>query len=107
MKSNTRPSQKGFVWEWVGVRPSFLADKDKRSSCTPTVKRELHVWCGPGGEIVDIEVVGFFYTQVKLPALSPIFAELRALNADELQSLKVPVASGEVLEEYNAYYARQ
>ena len=95
MKSNTRPSQKGFVWEWVGVRPSFLADKDKRSSCTPTVKRELHVWCG------------FFYTQVKLPALSPIFAELRALNADELQSLKVPVASGEVLEEYNAYYARQ
>ena len=45
--------------------------------------------------------------QVKLPALSPIFAELRALNADELQSLKVPVASGEVLEEYNAYYARQ
>ena len=92
MKSNTRPSQKGFVWEWVGVRPSFLADKDKRSSCTP---------------IVDIEGVGFFYTQVKLPALSPIFAELRALNADELQSLKVPVASGEVLEEYNAYYARQ
>ena len=85
MKSNTRPSQKGFVWEWVGVRPSFLADKDKRSSCTPTVKRELHVWCGSGGEIVDIEVVGFFYTQVKLPALSPIFAELRALNADELQ----------------------
>lgn len=107
MKSNTRPSQKGFVWEWVGVRPSFLADKDKRSSCTPTVKRELHVWCGSGGEIVDIEVVGFFYTQVKLPALSPIFAELRALNADELQSLKVPVVSGEVLEEYNAYYARQ
>jgi hypothetical protein len=107
MKSNTRPSQKGFVWEWVGVRPSFLADKDKRSSRTPTVKRELHVWCGSGGEIVDIEVVGFFYTQVKLPALSPIFAELRALNADELQSLKVPVASGEVLEEYNAYYARQ
>ena len=89
------------------TRPSFLADKDKRSSCTPTVKRELHVWCGSGGEIVDIEVVGFFYTQVKLPALSPIFAELRALNADELQSLKVPVASGEVLEEYNAYYARQ
>ena len=35
-------------------------------------KRELHVWCGSGGEIVDIEVVGFFYTQVKLPALSPI-----------------------------------
>lgn len=55
MKSNARPSQKGFVWEWVGVRPSFLADKDKRSSCTPTVKRELHVWCGSGGEIVKGE----------------------------------------------------
>ena len=40
-------------------------------------------------------------------AREAILAELRALNADELQSLKVPVASGEVLEEYNAYYARQ
>lgn len=41
MKSNTRPSQKGFVWEWVGVRPSFLADKDKRSSCTPTDRKSV------------------------------------------------------------------
>ena len=107
MKSNTRPSQKGLSGSGLAFVRVFSQTKIYGAPVRRRVKRELHVWCGSGGEIVDIEVVGFFYTQVKLPALSPIFAELRALNADELQSLKVPVASGEVLEEYNAYYAGQ
>ena len=107
MKSKKRPSQKAFVWEWVGVRPSFLTDKTLRESRTPTVKRELHVWCNSDNQIVDIEVIGFFYTQVKVPGLSPLLAELRSLTSEELGSLKVPLASDEVLEEYNTYYANK
>lgn len=96
---------RGYVWEWLAARPSFFADKTERPYQTPTVKKELHVWFDHAGRIADHEVVGFFYVQVKRPALPLIMTGVRELSTAEVASGRIPSGIGEVLEEVNAWHA--
>lgn len=96
---------RGYVWEWLSARPSFFADKTERPYQTPTVKKELHVWFDRSGAIADHEVVGFFYVQVKRPALPLVMTGVRELSSAEVASERIPSGIGEVLEEVNAWHA--
>lgn len=101
---NQHQNMKGFVWEWVATRPSFIKEKDKRDWFTPTVKKELHVWRDRQGKLADAEVTGVFYVQTKLPGLMMTIQEMRAMTKDELESDRVPIFSMENFKEVNAYY---
>ncbi len=102
------PDQKGYVWEWVAMRPSFCSNLNDRPYMTPTVKKEIHVWRRNSDAVVtDVEVVGTFYVQVKHKMLPLVITDIRPLTRDELTASRVPAGPGENPREIELWYQSQ